>query len=117
MSRYSQNFRFTNNPRVGTDNEIYQEFIYNRNIRKLVQYATPVFPELTVDRRQSILYDSYIWKRGDRFYKLAHKYYGDASLWYIIAWFNQSPTENHVNIGDTIMVPVNSERVLTYFNQ
>jgi len=116
MSRYSQKYKFVNNPREGSQTGIYQEFIYNRNIRKLVQYASPVFPELTVARRQSILYDSHVWKRGDRFYKLAHQYYGDSSLWYIIAWFNQTPTESHVHLGDTIMVPVSSERVLTYFN-
>jgi hypothetical protein len=116
MSRYSQKYKFVMNPRPGRQTEIYQELVHKRNIKKLTQYASPKFPELTLARRQSILYDSHVWSLGDRFYKLAYQYYGDASLWYIIAWFNQSPTENHVNIGDTIMVPVNSERVLTYFN-
>lgn len=116
MPRYSQKYKFLNIPREGTDTELYQELVSKRNIKQLVQYSTQIFPELTPERRQSIIYDSYVWKRGDRFYKLAHKYYGDGSLWYLIAWFNQAPTENHINIGDTIMIPINSERVMTYFN-
>jgi len=117
MSRYTQRIKNLNDPKEQTATEIYQEIIYNRNIKKVVQYTSPSFPELTVDRRQSVVYDSHIWKRGDRLYKLAAQYYGDATLWYLIAWFNQTPTESHINIGDTIMVPVESERVMTYFNQ
>ena len=116
MSRYSQRGKKINNPQTGNASRIYQEIIDNRNIRKVTQYTSPNFSPLTVDRRQSIVYDSHVWKRGDRLYKLAHKYYGDSKLWYLIAWFNQAPTENHINIGDTIMIPTSVERILTYFN-
>ena len=117
MSRYSQRQQRLNNPKAGDGTGIYQEIIDNRNIRQVIQYTSPAFPPLTPARRMSVQYDSHVWKRGDRFYKLAYQYYGDPELWYLIAWFNQSPTESHVNIGDTIMVPVSSERVLTYFNR
>lgn len=116
MSRYSRTKKLNNDPREGTAEQIYQEIIEKRNIKKVVQYASPSFPPLTVARRRSIQYDSYVWKRGDRFYKLAHNYYGESELWYLIAWFNQAPTENHINIGDTIMIPTSVERILTYFN-
>jgi hypothetical protein len=117
MSRYSGRRKLLNNPFTGDAESIYQEFLDNRNIRQLTQYASPSFPKLTAARRGSILYDNHIWKTGDRFYKLAYEYYGNSELWWIIAWYNQTPTESHVNLGDTIMVPVNSERVLTYFSQ
>jgi len=117
MSRYTGRQERINNPEAGTAEEIYQELIEKRNIKKITQYITPTFPELTPERRRSIDFDSYIWKRGDRLYKLAHQYYGDAKLWYLIAWFNQTPTDSHINLGDTIMVPISYERVLTYFNK
>jgi hypothetical protein len=117
MSRYTQREQRLNNPRSGNSMEIYQEIIDNRNIKQIIQYTSPAFPPLTSERRQSVQYDSHIWSRGDRFYKIAYEYYGDSSLWYLIAWFNQAPTESHINLGDTIMVPISSERVMTYFNR
>ena len=117
MSRYAQKTKRLNDPKSGDASAIYQEIIDNRNIRQVIQYASPAFPPLTAERRRSVQYDLHVWKRGDKFYKLAHQYYGDPSLWYLIAWFNQTPTENHVNLGDTIMVPTYSERVMTYFTR
>ena len=117
MSRYSQRQERLNSPKTDEGAQIYQELIDKRNVRQIIHYSTPAFPPLTTQRRQSVDYDSHVWKRGDRFFKLAHQYYGDPDLWYLIAWFNQTPTENHVNIGDTIMVPISPERVLTYFNR
>ena len=117
MSRYTNRRRVLNNPSTGDSESIYQEIIYNRNIKQVIQYESPVFPKLTVARRRAIDYDSYIWKRGDRLYKVAYEYYGDSSLWYLIAWFNQSPTESHIDIGDTIMVPIYPEMVTIYFNR
>ena len=40
-----------------------------------------------------------MWKLGDRFYKLADQYYGDPTLWWIIAWYNRMPTESHAEGG------------------
>jgi|TARA_R110002110_G_scaffold193331_1_gene401910 hypothetical protein len=48
---------------------------------------------------------NHIWGIGDRYYKLADKYYGSAEYWWIIAWFNKKPTENHIKVGDVVLVP------------
>lgn len=116
MSRYTSREIVLNDPSSGGAESIYQEIIDNRNIKKVKQYSSPAFPELTVERRRAIQYDSHIWKKGDRYYKLAHRYYGDSTLWYLIAWFNQAPTESHLVIGDTIMIPLSAESVMVYFN-
>ena len=116
MSRYIGKKIRRNRPKSGEGNSIYQEFLDKRNVRQIVQYTTPSFPQLTVERRRSIQYENYVRKMGDRFYKIAYEYYGDANLWYLIAWYNEAPTENHINLGDTIMVPLSPERVMTYFN-
>jgi hypothetical protein len=111
MSRYFNRIKRLNN------DPLYQELLDKRNIKQVEQYTSPVFPELTPDMRASIEYDIYVWERGDKFYKLAYKYYGDSELWWLIAWFNQTPTEGHVKLGDRIMVPLFYEKVMTYFNR
>jgi len=117
MSRYSGRKKRLNNPTTGNAESIYQEFLDKRNIKQVIQYTSPSFSPLTIERRRSIEHDNYVWKTGDRFYKLAYEYYGNPELWWLIAWYNQTPTESYINIGDTIMVPIDSERALTYFNR
>jgi len=53
--------------------------------------------------------DTHIWKYGDRFYNLAHKYYGDPTYWWVIAWYNALPTEADIRIGDVIQIPISLE--------
>ena len=36
-------------------------------------------------------------------------------MWWVIAWFNQAPTESHLVIGDTIEVPISIEQALSVF--
>ena len=55
------------------------------------------------------------WGVGYRFYKLADKYYGDTSLWWIIPWFNQKPLESDFQAGDPVLIPMPLEKVLSFF--
>lgn len=52
------------------------------------------------------------WSLGDRYFKLASKYYRDPKLWWIIAHYNQRPTESYITIGETIEIPLPLERIL-----
>ena len=52
------------------------------------------------------------WTLGDKFFKLAHEHYGRPELWWVVAWFNQTPTESHVELGDLLYVPMPLEDVL-----
>tara|TARA_B100000029_G_scaffold499477_1_gene569951 strand:- start:447 stop:815 length:369 start_codon:yes stop_codon:yes gene_type:complete len=49
--------------------------------------------------------EEYLWGPGDRFYKLADRFYGDARYWWIIAYFNKKPTDHHVKPGELILIP------------
>ena len=49
---------------------------------------------------------------GDRYYKLAASFYGDARYWWIIAWFNKKPTESHIKVGDIIRIPTSLGDIL-----
>ena len=56
----------------------------------------------TQERLDLIKYDTYYWTAGDRYWKLAEQYYGHRNYWYIIARFNNKPTEAHIDIGEEI---------------
>jgi len=46
-----------------------------------------------------------VYTMGDRLYKFAYEYYGDVDYWWIIAWYNNKPTDTHFNIGDIVYIP------------
>ena len=87
----------------------YEKIFKNRNVKFVRQYFTPILEHLTTQEISTLSTTSHIWKLGD---KLAHQYYGDSTLWWVIAWFNQAPTESHLNIGDIIVIPSPLEKVL-----
>jgi len=66
----------------------------------------------TASERANILSVSYIWKKRDRLYNIAHAFYGDPKLWWVIAWYNGRPTEADFYPGDVIEIPDNIEDVL-----
>jgi len=98
------------------DQELYKELFDKRGIRQLEQYLTPFTPELTSERRLALDTANHVWKTGDRLYKLASQYYGDSTLWWLIAWYNEKPTDSHYKLGDTVYVPFPLGRVLAYYN-
>jgi nucleoid-associated protein YgaU len=110
MSRYDSAKKGIN------DNEFYEEFREERNIRKIEQYRTPDFPVLTAQIRQRFVTTRHIWKMGDSYWKLASKYYGDPSLWWVIAWYNEKPTESHATAGGVILIPSPVEEVVSFFH-
>ncbi len=98
------------------DNKLYKELLDARDIKKVKQYVSPRFSQLTVEKRASLDKVTHIWTHGDKLYKLAHKYYGDSTLWWVIAWYNQTPTESHINLGDQLQIPLPLERILSYYS-
>ena len=106
-SRYDNARPFVN------QEELYEEFFEERDINYITQYRTGVLRHPTVAERASLHRLKHIWTLGDRLSKLAHKHYGDAKLWWVIAWYNGRPTESHFKIGDLIRIPMPLDRVLS----
>ena len=100
MSRYKGVKRFRNR------DEYYKYLRSKRNINVANHYETPLLKNPTVEERTSIIADTHVWSFGDRYYKLAHKYYGDSSFWWVIAWYNSIPIEADLSFGDLIEIPV-----------
>jgi len=105
-----------NNRRIRTNStQASKEARKRRGLKKVRQYTTPRLPEISPEDYSSVITEQHEWTYGDRYYKLAAKYYGNSEMWWVIAWFNQAPTESHLVIGDTIEVPISIDQVLTIF--
>jgi len=85
--------------------QMYNKVFKKKGVKSIIQYSTPVFRRPTQDKLDSISYQPYIWTAGDRYWRLADKFYGDRNYWYIIARFNNKPTEAHIKVGDEIRIP------------
>ena len=89
-------------------------FKKTRGVDSLIHFNTPKFKYPSQTDRGNFNTIKHIWKTGDRYYKLAAKYYSDPTLWWIIAFYNQKPTEHHVQLGDIIYIPVPLESIQYY---
>ena len=79
-------------------------------------YVNVVYPEIPPS-----LGDAYIiTKLGDRTDKLAHNYYGDRFLWWIINRANPDKVKRwsyFLEIGTQIRIPSNIEKILYDYDQ
>ena len=94
--------------------EAYKRYLKTRGLDKIKQYDTPAFKHPSPEERKNFNRISHVWGTGDRFFKLADEYYSDPTMWWVIALYNQKPTEFHVKLGEVIFVPVPLETVLFY---
>ena len=106
--RYMRNEIFEN------DSETYRRYLKKRGIKKVIQYNTSKFRHPDIKDLENFDRINYIWKVGDRYYKLANEYYGDSTKWWVIALYNQKPTDCHLSAGDIVYVPHPLETVLYY---
>ena len=92
----------------------YSDILHRKKINFIRQLTTPTFtPNVDPTSIRSV---RHTWTTGDKYYKLAVTYYNDASLWWVIAWFNQRPTESHVKVGEVIQIPNPLDLVLNYLD-
>lgn len=106
--------RYDNKAPLENSEEIYQEAFEARGIKKVRQFSTANMRHPTVFERTKLERVGHVWSTGDRFYKLAHQYYGDSGYWWVIAWYNKKPTESHVELGEVIKIPLPLYKVLEF---
>ena len=106
--------RYSNRTLTLNDHKMYRNILKNRGMKAITQFVTPKFITLPEPLRDLVEYDIIVWQIGGKYFKLADKHYGDPSLWWIIASFNLAPTEAHLDIGDTVYIPLNWELIYDY---
>jgi nucleoid-associated protein YgaU len=96
--------------------EVYRKYFEERNLTSISHYTTPHIKYPTASEIASKLtVVGHIWKVGDRYYKLAEKHYGDPTLWWLIAWFNQRPLESDNKTGEVINIALPAEEAMLLY--
>lgn len=86
-------------------NEVYKAFLKRRNIKSI---NINKMKNLTLDETSNNInfkIKEEIWKDGDKLYKFSKKYYNSVEFWWVIALFNQKPTDSDYNSGDLVLIP------------
>lgn len=97
MSRYNKN--------QTAFNELleYKNLLDKRGVKRIEQYRTTSLKDVDLSM---VDYVTRVWGIGDAFWKLSVEFYGEPKYWYIIARFNNMPTEASVSVGDQIKIPI-----------
>jgi len=103
--RYSKNKIFTN------DYIEYKPLFEARGLKYIRQYATNTLLTPTAEDISEMRIDKFSWKLGDAMWRYAAQHYGRANLWWVIAHFNQKPTDHHFQYGDIVYIPSPLDRV------
>jgi hypothetical protein len=85
------------------DNDLYFEILEVKGVKFIEIYRTVNFQRIK-SRRISIK-AKHVWSHGDKLFKLASRYYGDISKFWIIGLINKRPTDGHYKIGDEVLIP------------
>ncbi len=94
------------------DKPMYEKVFYDRGVKFIKQFETLEFNKIRPEDIKNLTLIEHYWAVGDRMYKLANKHYGDSRDWWIIAQFNNKPTDSHIQIGDRILIPKPIEKII-----
>tara|TARA_B100001123_G_C14864889_1_gene849540 strand:- start:255 stop:584 length:330 start_codon:yes stop_codon:yes gene_type:complete len=97
MPKYGRRKSFMNNY------DLYSSLLEPRGVEGISQYDTFTFSKKII--KSSYAVREHVWSKGDRLYKIAHKYYGDDEFWWIIALWNGKPTDADYVYGATVYIP------------
>lgn len=98
------------------DDQMYRKHFESRDIKYISrQYTTGkiYYPSDEEIANTPILEE--VWKLGDRLYRYAKKYYNSEEYWWLIAWFNKKPTEQHFKVGDTVKIVANLDDAIALY--
>tara|TARA_B100000941_G_C28460170_1_gene530266 strand:+ start:80 stop:424 length:345 start_codon:yes stop_codon:yes gene_type:complete len=107
--RYDDRIVFNNR------HSLYRKKAKDRNIKFFRHYETARFRNVSREDMEDIDVVEMIWTPGQRLYKLAHRFYGDSEYWWVIAWFNERPTDAEFKPGDPVLVPLPLEDMVALF--
>lgn len=82
----------------GLNETIFYEFLKLRN-------ADPENDQEFADLHKTV--ETKIFSMGSSMYKYSYEYYGTIDFWWVIAWYNNRPTDSHFKLGETVEIPTN----------
>jgi len=111
--------RYDNRKIIHNNNGLYYNILEGRGLSntKLVHYNISKVVPLSQEEVDSFSLTGHIWQASDTLYKLSHLYYGSIEYWWIIAWFNQKPTDYNIELGDSIWIPFPLEEAILLYKR
>tara|TARA_R110000851_G_scaffold40922_1_gene102814 strand:- start:218 stop:550 length:333 start_codon:yes stop_codon:yes gene_type:complete len=106
--------RYTKNKIINNEDPAYKRYLKDRGMNKINHYSISKFSQPDLKDLSNFDRISHIWKTGDKYYKLAAEHYNDPTKWWVIALYNQKPTESHVKVGEVLFIPYPLDSVLYY---
>jgi nucleoid-associated protein YgaU len=106
--------RYKNRKKIFNNSELIQKILDIKNIQGIRHYMSPKIKMPTYLDKINIKTVGAIWKRGDRLSKYAEKYYNNSQLWWVIALYNNKPTDAHFTIGDVFYIPTDLNNLFQY---
>ena len=92
---------------IKVDEKLREPIFARKHLQEVIQTKTLRLNEPTEEElRDELSYVEKTFSIGDKMYKYAHEVYGSTEYWWIIAWFNNKPTDLHCKIGDVIYIPL-----------
>ena len=90
--------------------------INRRNRNSIMVHRIANMPNPRVIQQDSSITETVVkWKQGTHMWRLASEFYGDHSLYWVIAAYNGKPTDAHWKIGEKVKIPFPVARVISYF--
>ena len=105
--------RYSNRKIIINNNSLYQQKMLDKAVMNFTQYDTAKLYYISSEDIRDLERITHIWKQGDSFEKISNKYYDDPNYWWVIAYFNQTPTEQHIVVGQSIYVPLPLYEILS----
>ena len=106
--------RYEDSVLVNNNNEIYENFLKDRNLVKINQYNTQRLNYPSDEQLQDIDIIQHVWSSNDKLWRLSERYYDDPSYWWVIAFFNKKPCELDIESGEVILIPQPLDRIIFY---
>ena len=107
--------RFSNRSRFLLNKNFYRKTLKKKDRASLVYYGSVTVPEITTSLIRLLTLDNHVWSVGDNYYKLAEQKYGDKDYWWVIAWYNNKPSDTLLMVGDVITIPYPVETLVSYY--
>ena len=95
--------RYTGREEVLNDLEEYEDLLESRGKKEILQ--NEFFRFNRSFSKANFRIKTHIWTQGDKLYKISAQYYGDTKYWWLIALWNNRPTDADYIMGQKIQIP------------
>ena len=85
-------------------------------MKLIEQYGTAELVYPSPEELEDISIITRTWGVGVKYFNLAYEFYGSPEYWWILAWFNLRPLEAEYRPGDTVLIPMPLESILSAFD-